>query len=238
MKKRFLVFSDLHITPKDYDTAILKEISQVISKSRPDYIVCTGDCGEFASQNRFVKDRGSFSVADELTVVMNYLDSYIFGPVKRIQKRQRTSKKKLYKPTIVFCLGNHDAPVSDALTPMLRAEGAIVVQHRDYIVLEDILFSHTIDNGISGQACTTASQILQSTLMRSVSGHSHVRSVVEQRDSKGWKYFAIKMPCCTLNHPDWTIQGSQKWDRGYLCLTVDTASDWYYYSFREFDYGE
>lgn len=237
MKKRFLVFSDLHITPKGYDTVILKEISQVITKSKPDYIVCTGDLGEFASQNRFVKDRGSFSVADELTVTINYLDSYIFGPVKRMQARQRRDKKKLYKPRIVFCLGNHDSPVSDALTPMLKASGATVVQHRDYIVLENILFSHTIDNGISGTACTTASQILQSTLMRSVSGHSHVRSIVEQRDSKGWKYFAIKMPCCTLNHPDWTIQGSQKWDRGYLCLTVDTQSDWYYYSFREFDNG-
>lgn len=238
MKKRFLVFSDLHITPEHYDTAILKEISQLITKYKPDYIVCTGDCGEFASQNRFVKDRGLFSVADELTVTMNYLDSYIFSPVQRIQKRQRAMKKKLYKPTIVFCLGNHDAPVSDALTPMLRDKGAIVVQHRDYIVLENILFSHTIDNGISGQACTTSSQILQNTLMRSVSGHSHVRSITEQRDSKGWKYFAIKMPCCTLKHPDWTIQGSNKWDRGYLCLTVDTESDWYYYSFREFYYGE
>ena len=236
MKKRFLVFSDLHITPENYNTAILKEISCVITKSKPDYIVCTGDCGEFASQNRLVKDRGLYSVADELTVVMNYLDSYIFAPVKRIQSRQRRAKKKVYKPTIVFCLGNHDSYVSDALTPMLKGLGAIVVQHRDYIVLENIMFSHTIDKGISGQACVTSSEILQTTMMRSISGHSHVRSITEQRDSKGWKYFAIKLPCCTLNHPDWTIQGSNKWDRGYLCLTVDTESDWYRYCFREFDY--
>lgn len=234
MKKRFLVFSDLHITPTGYDTAILREISQVIRTSRPDYIVCTGDLGEFASQNRLVKDRGAFSVADELTVVMNYLDAYIFSPVKSIQKSQRAKKKKLYRPKIVMCLGNHDAPVSEALTKMLKGLGATVVQHRDYIVLEDILFSHTIDNGISGQACTTATQILQNTMMRSVSGHSHVRSIVEQRDSQGWKYFAIKMPCARLDTPEWTLQGSQKWDRGYLCLTVDTDSDWYHYSFREF----
>ena len=192
------------------------------------------DLGEFASQNKFVKDRGLFSVADELTVVMNYLDSYIFNTVKRIQSKQKNCKKKLYKPSIVFCLGNHDAPVESALRPMLEAQGATVVSHRDYIVLEDILFSHTIDNGISGQACTTTSQILQSTLMRSVSGHLHVRSVTEQRDSKGWKYFAIKMPCATVTHPDWTVQGSMKWDRGYLWLTVDTSSDWYQYTFREY----
>ena len=234
MRKKFLVFSDLHITPKGYNPAILKEISSVITKSKPDYIVCTGDLGEFASQNRLVKDRGLFSVADELTVVMNYLDSFIFTPVKRIQNRQRGAKKKLYKPSIVFCLGNHDAPVEDALRPMLEALGATVVSHRDYIVLEDILFSHTIDNGISGQACTTTQQILQSTLMRSVSGHSHVRGITEQRDSNGHKYFAIKMPCCTCNYPEWTIQGSKKWDRGYLWLTVETDSDWYQYTFREY----
>lgn len=234
MKKRFLVFSDLHITPKGYNTAILKEISQVITKGKPDYIVCTGDCGEFASQNRLVKDRGLFSVADELTVVMNYLDSFIFSPVRRIQAKQRRDKKKIYKPSIVFCLGNHDSYVTEALTPMLKDLGAKVVQHRDYIVLEDIMFSHTIDNGISGQACTTSQQILANTLMRSISGHSHVRSITEQRDSNGYKYFAIKLPCCTLNHPDWTIQGSKKWDRGYLWLTIDTDSDWYHYSFREY----
>lgn len=230
--KRFLVFSDLHITPKGYDTTILREIAAVISKSKPDYIVCTGDVGDFASQNKLVKDRGSFSVAEELTVVMNYLDSFVFGPVQDIQKRQRRDKKKLYKPEIVFCLGNHDAPVSEALTAMLK-DKATVVPHRDFIVLEDVCFSHTFDYGITGNPCTTTAQILQNTYKRSVSGHSHVRSITEQRDISGNKIFAIKMPCATLSYPKWAGQSSLKWDRGYLCLTIDTASDWFHYSFRE-----
>lgn len=230
--KRFLVFSDLHITPNGYDTTILREIASVISKAKPDYIVCTGDIGDFASQNRLVKDRGSFSVAEELTAVMNCLDSFIFGPIKDIQRRQKQNKKKMYKPDVVICLGNHDAPVAEALTTMLE-DKAIVVQHRDFITLEDVCFSHTFDFGITGNPCSTTQQIIQNTYKRTVSGHSHVRSVTEQRDINGHKIFAIKMPCSTLSYPKWAGQSAFKWDRGYLCLTIDTASDWFHYSFRE-----
>lgn len=209
----------------------------MIQKSLPDYIVCTGDLGSFDSQNRLVRDRGNFSVADELTMVMTYIESYIVNTVRRIREEQRRSKKRMYRPRIVFCLGNHDAYVTDALTPMLESLGIEVVQHRDYISLEGILFSHTFDNGISGQACVTTKQILDNTLMRSVSGHSHVRSITEQRDANGHKVFAIKMPCATMSKPQWALQSSLKWDRGYLCLTVDTDSDWFQYTFREVQDG-
>lgn len=233
MQKRFLVFSDLHITPKGYDTTLLKEISSVILKYRPDYIICTGDVGDFASQNKLVKDRGIYSVADELTVAINYLDSYVFMPLTRLQKRQRANKKKIYKPRIVFCLGNHDAPVSTALTPMLEGLGAEVIQYKRWINIDGVVFSHTFDNGISGYPCTDTKQILQNTLMRSISGHSHVRSITEQRDTEGNKIFAIKMPCANLEEPEWAGQSVKKWDRGYLCLTIDTDSDWFNYTFRE-----
>lgn len=233
MQKRFLVFSDLHIIPKGYNTAILKEISQIITKCKPDYVVCTGDLGDFASQNKLVKDRGIYSVADELTVVINYIDNYIATPLRRLQNRQRKAKKKIYKPRVVFCLGNHDAPVSSALTPMLEGLGFEVVQHRDWINIDGVVFSHTFDNGISGYPCTDTKQILQNTLMRSVSGHSHVRSITEQRDTEGNKIFAIKMPCANLEEPAWAGQSVKKWDRGYMCLTIDTDSDWFNYTFRE-----
>lgn len=233
MRKKFLVFSDLHITPAAYDTRILYEISKVIEAHRPDYIVCTGDLGDFASQNKLVKDRGKYSVADELTVVMNYFEAYIVNPVRLIQKMQRRSKKKLYKPQIVVCLGNNDNYVKDSLKPMLQSLGVTVVDYRDFINLDGVLFSHTFDNGITGQPCTSTDQILRNTLQRSVSGHSHVRSITEQRDTLGFKYFAIKMPCATLASPEWAGQSCAKWDRGYLTMTIDTESDWFNYCFRE-----
>lgn len=233
MLRKFLVFSDLHITPKSYDTKVLKEIAQMILTARPHNIICTGDLGDFASQNRYVKDRGTFSVADELTAVMNYIEGYITSPIKKLQAKQRRDKKKIYKPRIVFCLGNHDSYVSQALTHMLESLKIEVVQHRDFINVDGVLFSHTFDNGISGSACTNTLQIIQNTFMRTVSGHSHVRSITEYRNAEGTKIFAIKMPCATMAEPEWAGQSAKKWDRGYLCLTTDTDSDWYQYTFRE-----
>lgn len=117
--KTFLVFSDLHISPTSYDTKVLSEIRDTIVKGRPDYIICTGDLGEFASQNRLVKDRGSFNVSQEITTVVSVFYRFIVKTVKDIQAKQRHDKKKLYKPFIGVCLGNHDAPVAKELTTLL-----------------------------------------------------------------------------------------------------------------------
>lgn len=237
MLKKFLVFSDLHINPRKTNP-ILTEITRSIMANKPDYIVCTGDLGDFRSKNKLVKDRGNYSTEEELTAVFDVLDKHIFMPVKFLQDKQRKSKHKIYRPKLVFCLGNHDEPVSSALVPVLSGLGATVVPYRHQITLEGITFSHTFDNGISGYPCTTTAQILTSTLSRTVSGHSHVRSITEQRDSSGYKVFAIKMPCANTDRPEWAKMTSLKWDRGYLYLTVDTESDWYQYTFKEFRDGK
>lgn len=238
MLKKFLVFSDLHIEA-GYNTGILNEICQAIRISKPDYIVCTGDIGEFKSLNKLIKDRGMYSTEEELIQVFNILDQTLFFTLCDIQQQCRIHKKKVYKPQVVFCLGNHDDGVEEQLAEYFLEKpfNIVVVPHRDTITLEGITFSHTFDLGISGKACTSASQILQQTLTRTVSGHSHVREIAEQRDSAGYKVFAIKMPCAHVDFPDWTVQGSRKWDRGYLTMTVDTDSDWYRYLFREIQHN-
>lgn len=237
MRKNFLVFSDLHITPTGYDPTVLVQLRAVIMKARPDYIICTGDLGEFASQNRLVKDRGSFSVAQELTAVVDMFERYIIAPVKAMQAKARNDKKKLYKPCICVCMGNHDAPVQDALGTVLSSLGVLVIPHKVPMSFEGITFCHTFDKGFSGTACVSAEDILKTTMSRTISGHSHVRSISEDRDVKGSKIFAIKLPCATMKYPDWTPQGSMKWDRGFLWLTVETDSDWYQYTFKEVVHG-
>lgn len=232
MKKRFLVFSDLHIEPK-WDARILLEIGEVALKSKPDYIVCTGDIGEFASQNRFVKDRGAYSLPQELTAVTGYIYNCLIRPIEEYNTRRRKFKKKLYRPKIVFCMGNHDAPVYESLKPLLNEMGILCVPYRAVMNIEGISFSHAFEAGVSGSPCTSTEQILKFAMGRSISGHSHVRSITEQRDSVCYKNFAIKMPCATMKVPEWAGQGAYKWDRGYLQLTIDTESDWYQYTFKE-----
>lgn len=232
MHKSFLVFSDPHITPEGYDYRILEEIRCKIIQARPDYIICTGDLGEFASQNRLVKDRGSFDPATELSAVIEAMIYYILDPIKMIQDKQRRDKKKLYKPEVVFCLGNHDVNFTSQLKLVLEDRGAFVFPYKHTVEVMGICFCHTFDNGISGQPCTDAKTIMQNTMYNTVSGHSHVRSAYEATNAVGDKFFTLKMPCATMANPDWTPQGCLKWDRGYLWLTVDDETDWYQYTFR------
>lgn len=232
-KSKFLVFSDPHITPTGYDPVVLEDIKRAIIKGRPDYIICTGDLGDFASQNRLVKDRGSYSLAEEITAVVAYFQHYIVDTVKTIQQEQRKSKKKLYRPLIACCMGNHEAAIQDKLMPLLDGIGVVCVPHKRHLTINDIVFCHTFDDGVSGKPCTSTEQILRQTMCRTVSGHSHVRSITEDRDVHGHKVFAIKLPCANMSYPDWTPQGSIKWDRGFLWLTVEDNSDWFQYVFRE-----
>lgn len=233
MRSNFLVFSDTHITPAKYNTLVLEEIRKAIIKGRPDYIICTGDLGEFASQNRLVKDRGSYSLAEELTAVVAHFRHYIVDTVKMIQQEQRKNKKKMYRPLIACCMGNHEAAIQDQLMPLLDSIGVVCVPHKMHLTINDIVFCHTFDDGVSGKPCTSTEQILRQTMSRTVSGHSHVRSITEDRDVHGYKVFAIKLPCANMSYPDWTPQGSIKWDRGFLWLTAEEHSDWFQYVFRE-----
>lgn len=237
MRRNFLVFSDTHITPDSYDCRVFEEIRKAIIKGRPDYIICTGDLGEFASQNRLVKDRGSYNLTQELTAVVSIFKSYIVDTVKAIQEDQRRNKKKMYRPLIMVCMGNHEAAIQDQLIPLLYDIGVNAVPHKMHVTIDDIVFCHTFDDGVSGKPCTTTEQILRQTMSRTVSGHTHVRSITEDRDVHGFKVWAIKLPCATMNFPDWTPQGSIKWDRGFLWLTTETDSDWFQYVFREVEDG-
>ena len=237
MRSNFLAFSDLHITPGKYNTRVLEEIRKTIIKGRPDYIICTGDLGEFASQNRLVKDRGSYNLAEELTAVISLFKHYIVDPVEALQRDQRRNKKKIYRPLIIACMGNHEAAIQDQLIPLLEDIGVNAIPHKMHVTIDDIVFCHTFDDGVSGKPCTTTEQILRQTMCRTVSGHTHVRSITEDRDVHGNKLWAIKLPCANMSYPDWTPQGSIKWDRGFLWLTTESSSDWFQYVFREVEDG-
>lgn len=163
-KSKFLVFSDPHITPTGYDPVVLEDIRRAIIKGRPDYIVCLGDLGDFASQNRLVKDQGSYSLTEEITQAVAYFQHYIVDTVKGIRDHQKKMKKKQYNPPIFVCLGNHDAPATEYIAPLLQQMGVFVMAHKIPVTIDGVTFCHTFDNGISGLPCTTTDQILKQTM--------------------------------------------------------------------------
>lgn len=218
--KTFIVGGDLHIE-REYDPSILMQFTSDIIKKRPDNIVLVGDLGDFKSQNKLVKDRGLFTLAEEVDYVVEILDTYLFKPLQHFQDRLVAGKRKRYKPHFIICFGNHESEEAQAmLMERLGDYGINFCPHKSSILVDGVLFSHTYTKGNSGFACTSPYEIMHENLMCSVAGHSHVRGIYEVKDGTGRPMFAIQTPCMHTEYPEWAGQSSLNWSRGYLLLEV------------------
>lgn len=228
---KLICYSDTHIRP-DYaedSLFVLREIAYDALKYRPEYIVCTGDIGTFSSQQRYAKDRGSYSLEEELKMVADCF-RMMLEVIEEYNRGRRRLKKKLYRPCFVFCLGNHDEGVwQDLITCLAYVFKKYPFRwchYRETICIDGIYFSHTFENGISGSMCSSAKDILKNTHECTVSGHSHVRSIHEETAISGKKLFAIKLPCATIERPQWAGQGANQWDTGWLRLETEDHFDY------------
>lgn len=237
-----ICFSDLHISPDTVEDVapVLQQITDDILDSFPDFVVCVGDIGTFDSHNRKSEKFNTSDVKEEKKAVKDVLCKYLFKPIAEFNNRKRQMKKRLYKPTFVFCLGNHDKQEFKWFLGLFQ-EISKRLKCRVFVYPEDetayvagIYFKHTFDKGISGTAHTTCAGLLKDTHCRCVQGHRHVREVAEDSYLNGEKVFAMCLPCATLERPRWAGEGTKKWDTGWLRLSWDFCG--YHYEFMEYDY--
>lgn len=220
--KKFLVISDTHVN-KTQESTWLERFGRAATRLQPDFLVFLGDLADFDCKARYIKERSGDSPEDEVEYALNQLDTHVLNVVKAVQDKQRKDKKKIWKPTTVFCMGNHDERVEDLLLPELNKRFDIVCKNREHISLSGVLFAHTFDRGISGTTCSDAKDVLMNTMCCTVSGHSHVRGWAELKRPDGIPLFAIKMPCATQAYPEWAGHKGNAWSRGFLILTVGEA---------------
>lgn len=243
MRIESICFSDLHISPETAEDAseVLSQISEDILNRLPNVIVCVGDIGTFDSHNRKSATFATADVKEERKAVRDVLCDYLFKPIFDFNCLQKIHKKKLYKPLMIFCLGNHDKAEHKWFESFFknvseRLKTTVHCFNEDQVIeVAGVWFKHTFDKGISGTAHTTCAGVLKDLHSCCVQGHRHVREIAEDRDLEGHKMFAICLPCATLNRPEWAGESSKKWDTGWLRLSWDSVKD-YHYEFMEFDY--
>lgn len=234
-KTEYIVFGDLHISPETEQLVIpvLEKITADILLRKPRYVVCTGDVGDFKSTSRFTKNKGDFSTQNELNSVFEVLTKYFYKPLADYNRRKRKLKKKLYRPFIIFCIGNHDKDVADQLEDFYFKHKTVSVPYRQAMCADGVSFSHAFEKGVSGTVHTSCAGILKDLHMSCVCGHQHVREVAEDRDISGNRLIALRCPCATLARPAWAGVGAAKWDTGWLRLSKDRWNN-YHYEFMEF----
>ena len=106
------------------------------------------------------------------------------------QARQRFNKHKVWKPRMVFLLGNHENRITRAVEADRKLEGLMsyddfnLIKHGfevypflEVVVIEGVAFSHYFTSGVMGRACTNARLMLNKKHMSCVMGHNQDRDI-------------------------------------------------------------
>lgn len=139
-------------------------IGRYIMDRRPDVVIHLGDHWDMPSLSEYDKGKKQFEGRryeqdiqagnDDFAILTKYLDQY--------NARQRKNKKSLYKPKLIFLLGNHENRIDRAIENNAVLDGVIgyndlntkgweVHDFLEPVWVDAICYSHYFYNPMSGR---------------------------------------------------------------------------------------
>lgn len=193
MNNKIVVIPDSHARVGD-DLTRFKVLGDYIVEERPTDIVSIGDFADMYSLSSFDSDLRKAKIVgdyqEEVEAVKAALDA-LFSPLRKLQKRQRKNKKKVYSPNTVITLGNHEARYDRVIeqNPIIL-NGTISIDDLEYgkyfntvapfkelHFIEGVGFIHYLPNLMGraiGGSINPARGILNHAKTSVVVGHSHL----------------------------------------------------------------
>lgn len=201
-----LVIGDTQIK-KDHDFSAIKAAANYIAVERPEEVVIMGDWFDLESLSRYAnaKDREGQDLGDDIACGVKGL-SHLLKPLRRIQARQVINKKKVYRPKIVFTMGNHEhrldrylgdnphlANVLPDLRDVVSGHGIEVYDFLDpYTGLGNIKYFHYLANPMTGNAVGGSMENkLNKTTYSFVHGHQQQFQYAERQQVDGRQQLGI-----------------------------------------------
>lgn len=192
MIKTTLVIGDSHVEANDPDLNRFTAVGNLIAEERFDNVIQIGDFLSLDSLSAWdlrksAKMEGR-RFSEELTAGKEAVDR-IMTPIYELQDKQRISKKRVYRPKLYSCIGNHEdrwdryletkPELLNVVDPYesvgFEDHGWVKVPYREYIYIEGVGFTHAPMNGNNQPASgvsllNNASKDHQSSV---VFGHTH-----------------------------------------------------------------
>jgi hypothetical protein len=239
--KHFII-PDVQIKPED-DPKFLRSIGQYIVDKRPDRVICLGDFADMPSLSSYdigKKQAEGRRVALDIAAVKNAMGE-LMAPLLNVQKYQALWKKKVYRPDLIMCLGNHEDRITRAVNNDPKLEGTIKIEDLGYeefgwevhpflevVVREGVAYSHYFPSGVAGRPSSTASAQLNKKHMSCVAGHQQGLQVATAHRADGKRLTSIIAGSC-YEHDEAYLgpQGNKHW-KG--CLMLHEVDD------GQFDY--
>lgn len=122
---KIFVIPDTQIKPET-DLAFLYAIGKEIVEQQPDVIVNLGDFWDFPSLSSYDSNRKCEGrrLTNDLQAGHSGMQA-LLEPLRRLQSQQRSNKKKVYCPRMVFLLGNHENRLQRHIDSHPNLEGLI-----------------------------------------------------------------------------------------------------------------
>lgn len=129
MATKTLVIGDTQIT-HGADISAIKAAGRYIVKELPEEIVVIGDWFDLESLSRYASnaEREGRRLASDIEAGVKAMKAML-KPLRKLQETQRTNKKKIYKPKLVFTMGNHEERLARFLSEHPNLIGSLPCLH-------------------------------------------------------------------------------------------------------------
>lgn len=167
MKKtvNHLIIPDLQVRPGQ-DLTYLDWIGEYMVEQRPDTLVCIGDFFDLPSLSSYDKGRACSEgrrLSDDLDAGRRGMDR-LLRPLRALQVKQKKNKDKVYRPNMVFTLGNHEERLArhvdanpelvgfvDYADFCLERHGWVVHDYLKPVEVDGITYVHYLANPFTGK---------------------------------------------------------------------------------------
>ena len=187
---KHLVIPDTQVKP-GVNTDHLEWAGQYAAEKKPDVIVHIGDHWDMPSLSSYDKGKTGYEgrrYVKDIKAGNDAMDRFM-KPIYKEQRRMAKAKKRIWKPRLIFCIGNHEERIMRAVENDAMLEGLIGYQDFNLeehgwevhpflspVVADGVAYSHYFTSGVMGRPVSSARLMLNKKHMSTVMGH------VQQRD--------------------------------------------------------
>jgi hypothetical protein len=209
MSTRHFIIPDTQVKP-GVKTDHLEWAGKYAVEMQPDVIVHIGDHWDMPSLSSYDRGKGSMEGKRyklDIEAGNKAMDRFM-APILKYQKYQSRRKKKIWKPKLVFCLGNHEERIARATNDNIQLldlmgygdfnldeYGWEVYPYLEVTTIDGVAYSHYFTSGVMGRPVTSARAMLTKKHMSCVMGHVQQRDIAFARRADGKSMTGIFSGC-------------------------------------------
>ena len=229
---KILVIPDCQIKA-GVPTEHLTWAGKAICEYRPDVIVNLGDFADIPSLSTHDKVGSKYfeglRYKTDVEVTKEAMKK-LLAPLRDLQKSQKETKHKVYKPRMVMLLGNHENRIDRAINNNPTLEGLISTKDLEYekdwevhnflhpTFINGVGFNHYWPTGAMGRPASSAATIINKLHMSCIAGHQQGKQVAYGKRADGKPITSIIVGSYYLHDESYMDKLSNRHWRGLLVM--------------------